>query len=116
MKKRLVSTILAITLITACDLAAAQAMDPDMPGMAGMDKARSADAQGVGVVKAIDSAKGTITLQHQPIASIHWPAMTMAFKVASPDLLKNVSVGEKVQFGLQPAGVNSTVTSIKVLP
>ncbi len=116
MKKRLVSTLLAGTLIAACGSVAAQTMDPNMPGMAGMDKAPSADAQGVGVVKAIDPTKGTITLQHQPIASIHWPAMTMAFKVASPDLLKNVSVGEKVQFGLRPAGMNSTVTSIKALP
>ena len=116
MKKRLVSTVLASTLMAACNLAVAQAMDPNMPGMTGMDKARSADAQGVGVVKAIDPAKGTITLQHQPIASIQWPAMTMAFKVASPDLLKNVSVGEKVQFGLRPAGMDSTVTSIKPMP
>ncbi|WP_458068496.1 copper-binding protein [Rhodanobacter sp. BL-MT-08] len=115
MKKRLVS-VLASTLLVVCGGVAAQAMDPNMPGMSGMNKAPSADAQGVGMIKAIDPAKGTITLQHQAIASIHWPAMTMVFKVASPDLLKNVTVGEKVQFGLHPAGMDSTVTSIKAVP
>ena len=39
--------------------------------------------------------------------------MTMAFKVASPDLLKTVKVGDKVMFTLRPAGMDSTVTSIK---
>ena len=116
MKNRIMFTLFASTLIAACGSVAAQTMDPNMPGMAGMDKAKSVDAQGVGVVKAIDLAKGTITLQHQPIASIQWPAMTMAFKLASPDLLKNVTVGEKVQFGLRPAGMDSTVTSIKPMP
>ena len=49
-------------------------MDPNMPGMAGMagmeHGAKPAEAQGVGVVRAIDAAHGTITLQHQAIASI----------------------------------------------
>jgi len=34
-------------------------------------------------------------LQHEAIAVIGWPAMTMAFKVASPDLLKVAKVGDK---------------------
>lgn len=78
--------------------------------------AKPADAQGVGVVKAIETAKGTITLQHEAITAIGWPAMTMAFKVASPTLLKGVKIGDKVQFGLHPAGMASTVTSITSMP
>jgi Cu/Ag efflux protein CusF len=69
-------------------------------------------AQGTGVVEAIDTAKGTITIKHQAIASIHWPAMTMTFKADPPNLLKDVKVGEKVNFTLHPAGANSTVTAI----
>lgn len=85
-----------------------------MAGMAGMQHgAKAAEASGVGIVRAIDSARGTITLQHQPIASIGWPAMTMTFKVVPPGLLKGVKVGEKVQFTLHPAGMASTVTAIK---
>lgn len=94
-----------------------QQMDPNMPGMAGMagmqHGAKPAEAQGVGIVRAIDAAHGAITLQHQAIASIGWPAMTMTFKVASPKVLQGVKVGEKVQFTLHPAGTASTVTAIK---
>ena len=62
--------------------------------------------------QAMDNVSG---MHHDaaPIDSIQWPAMTMAFKVASPELLEGVKVGDKVQFGLHPAGMNSTVTSIK---
>jgi Cu/Ag efflux protein CusF len=70
-------------------------------------------AQGTGVVEAVDSAKGTVTIKHQAIASIHWPAMTMTFKAEPPSLLQSVKVGEKVNFTLHPAGANSTVTAIE---
>ena len=105
--------VAALTLAPAYTMA--QAMDPNMPGM--QHDAKPADAQGTGIVKAIDIDHGTITLQHEAITSIGWPAMTMPFKVASPDLLKTVQVGDKVKFSLRPAGMNSTVTSIaKVAP
>lgn len=70
----------------------------------------------MGVVKAIDTARGTITLQHDAIATIGWPAMTMPFKVASPDLLDHMKVGDKVKFTLHPAGMDSTVTLITAQP
>ena len=108
--------ILALTGVLMATAASANPpqMDPNMPGMAGMQNgARPAEAQGVGVIRAIDAAEGTITLQHQAIASIGWPAMTMRFKVASLELLQGLKVGEKVQFTLHPAGMASTVTAIK---
>lgn len=70
-------------------------------------------AEGVGVVEAIDLPQGTVTLKHQPIESIHWPAMTMTFKIANQAVLQGVKVGEHVRFGLHPAGMKSTVTWIK---
>lgn len=111
MKHHFTAITLAATLLAMPVFAATAQMAPNMPGM--QHDAKPADAQGIGVVKAIDTANGTITLQHEAIASIQWPAMTMTFKVASPDLLKTVKVGDKVQFGLHPDGMNSTVTSIK---
>jgi Cu(I)/Ag(I) efflux system protein CusF len=69
-------------------------------------------AQGTGVVEAVNTAKGTVTIKHQAIASIHWPAMTMTFKADPPSLLRTVKVGEKVNFTLHPADIHSTVTAI----
>ena len=113
MKKQFITLAITAALFTAPVFANPQQMDPNMPGMAGMHEATPADVQGVGVVKAIDTAKGAITLQHEAIAAIGWPAMTMPFKVASPALLKSVQVGDRVQFTLRPAGAASTLMSIK---
>jgi Cu/Ag efflux protein CusF len=90
-------------------------------GMQGMSTGRNMPckdqtAQGVGVVKAIDTAKGTITIHHEAIPSIHWPAMTMTFKADPRSLLKSVKVGEKVGFTLHPNNKDSTVTAIVAQP
>ena len=83
----------------------------NMPGMKGM--MQSGDAEGVGVVQAVDPDQGTITIKHQAIESIHWPAMTMTFKTAKPEVLQNVKAGEHIRFGLHTEGMNGTVTWIK---
>lgn len=85
-------------------------MDPHMPGM--QHTAKPTEAQAVGVIKGIDLKQGTITLQHQAIPAIGWPAMTMPFH-ATPDVLKQAKVGDKVQFTLHPDGMNSMVTAIQ---
>lgn len=112
MKKHVFTLVCAGALVLASTAAFAQQMDPNMPGMAGMQTTKPTQAQGVGVVKAIDTTKGTITLQHQAITAIGWPAMTMIFKVDPPALLQKVKVGEQVRFTLHPAGMASTVTAI----
>jgi Cu(I)/Ag(I) efflux system protein CusF len=115
MKNTLIALAVTSTLFAASAAAAAPQMDPNMPGMAGMQQDAKPEAHGVGVVKAIDTAKGTITLQHDAIMPIGWPAMTMAFNVATPALLKVAKVGDKVTFTLHPAGIASVVTSITLM-
>ena len=39
-----------------------------------------------GAVTATDKAAGRITLDHQPIPEVRWPAMTMAFSV-TPEVI-----------------------------
>jgi len=102
----------SLTLIPSMVLA-----QDSMAAMPGMSPAKPpVDAQGQGVVKAVDTAKGTITLQHDAIPTIHWPAMTMPFKVATPHMLQAVKVGDRVRFTIHPAGMDSTVTAIKPIP
>ncbi len=83
-------------------LACGAALAADMPGMK-MDKPGGAakEAQkshhAIGVIKAVDAAKGTITLSHEPVPAIQWPAMTMPFK-ASTALITSVKTGDRVNF------------------
>jgi Cu(I)/Ag(I) efflux system protein CusF len=52
---------------------------------------------GTGVIKAVDTKAGKLTLHHGPVAALGWPAMTMDFK-AAPDVLKGAKAGQKVKF------------------
>ena len=73
-----------------------------------------ADVQATGVVKAMDVKAGTVTIAHQAISALGWPAMTMAFRVASPALLDKAAVGRKVQFTLVSAS-DPKIDSLKVV-
>ncbi|MEK6747842.1 MAG: copper-binding protein [Pseudomonadota bacterium] len=68
-------------------------------------------AKAVGVVKEIDNANDKITIAHEAIASIQWPAMTMRFKITKATLGRT-KVGDKIAFEFVTQGRDSTVTSI----
>ena len=72
-------------------------------------------AEGMGVIKAVDVRAGTVTIAHEPIAALKWPAMVMKFKVEKASVLGGVSVGKKVHFVLQNIGGKPVVTQIHVL-
>ena len=52
--------------------------------------------QAVGTVEDVDAKAGTINLNHGPVASLKWPAMTMEFKLANESLLQTLKPGAKV--------------------
>jgi Cu(I)/Ag(I) efflux system periplasmic protein CusF len=86
-----------------------------------MDGAAKPDATAVptgpitstGKITAIDAAAGTVTLDHQPIPSVGWDAMTMAFTAADPAMLKDLKVGDAVSFELKSAMEKTVVTKIQ---
>lgn len=79
----------------------------------GTDDAPSSATQVVGVVTAVDPAGGTITVAHDAIEALGWPAMTMPFEVARPELLDGVSVGERVKLELERPEMTAPVTSLR---
>jgi len=74
--------------------------------------AQPAEVAGIGVIHAIDTTNNTITLRHEPIAALDWPTMTMVLKVATPDLLRQAKVGDKIHFTIYPDDMDSIITSI----
>jgi Cu(I)/Ag(I) efflux system protein CusF len=85
----------------------------DMKSMEMNKKGTTAAHHGVGVIKDINAATGVVTLDHRPIKSLNWPAMTMGFKVNDKTLLDNIKPGNKVDFTLVQAGKDYVITSIK---
>ncbi len=68
-----------------------------------------------GEVKKIDEAAGKITLKHGPIKSLDMDedGMTMVFHVQDPAMLKQVKVGDKVQFEAERATAGITITKMQ---
>jgi Cu(I)/Ag(I) efflux system protein CusF len=58
-------------------------------------------ATGQGVVKKVDPQNRRITLAHEAIPALNWPAMTMAFAVADQAVLEGVKAGDRVSFDLR---------------
>src|SRR5260221_12983061 len=77
--------------------------------------ASAKDAMVKGVVKKIDAGAGKITLTSGPIKSLDMDDenMTMVFRVQDPALLKQVKVGDKVQFEAEPWTAGITITKLQ---
>ncbi|MGE3141756.1 MAG: copper-binding protein [Hyphomonadaceae bacterium] len=73
-------------------------------------------AEGEGVVRRIDMRAETITVAHEPIPALNWPAMVMAFPVQSRDMLTSVSVGARVHFVLVNHEGHPMLSQIRPLP
>jgi Cu/Ag efflux protein CusF len=63
-------------------------------------------------VQAVDAANGTLTIAHEPIPELGWPAMMMPFQAEPPELLENVVAGERIEFTLRGRDMSAVVTSI----
>ncbi|MGV8893206.1 MAG: copper-binding protein [Burkholderiaceae bacterium] len=118
---KLSTTLPLILALSASSLAIAQSggmKDMDMKGME-TDKMSQGTApeamrhQATGVVKAVDPAKGRVTLAHGPVESLQWPAMTMRFVVKDKALFNQFAVGKKVTIAFAKHGVDYAVTAVK---
>lgn len=97
----------------------------DMSGCKDMRKEKTSDskAQGTpqtgavhktsGVVKALDQANGKVTLAHDQVATLNWPAMTMSFGVRDKSLLEKLAVGKKIDVEFTQQGSNYIISSVK---
>ncbi|MBP28037.1 copper-binding protein [Methylobacterium sp.] len=66
-----------------------------------------------GTVQKIDEAAGKATLDHERIPNIDMDAMTMAYKVQDPALLKGFKPGEKVRFSADRINGSIAITRIQ---
>ena len=91
------------------DMPMAERMPDDMPMMQSGEGGQTASAEGT--VTAVDAEAGTITIDHGPIATVDWPAMTMAFQ-ADEALRNKVAFGDEVAFDIRMNDEGTRITSI----
>ena len=65
-----------------------------MPGMS-MDQSQKTYSLN-GRVVAVDVANQQVTLEHDAVTELNWPAMTMPFKVADANLLQGLQPGQTI--------------------
>lgn len=97
MKNKLATAVIAVVLVATSAAALAQ------------------NAMVNGEVKKIDESAGKITLKHGPIKNLDMDedGMTMVFRVQDPGMLKQVKVGDKVQFEAERATAGITITKMQ---
>ena len=67
--------------------------------------------KGQGTVRAVDLQAGTINVEHGPIATLNWPAMTMDFQVKDKALLKGVKPGQSAEIDIVQQGPGQFVVT-----
>lgn len=103
----------ALALFAAGSLPAV-AMDMDGMDMGNMHSAaKNAESEATGVIDEVDAAKGILTISHEPIASLGWPAMTMDFVLKDKKLLGKAAKGKKVQFTFVQQHGDYLITKIR---
>ncbi len=93
-------TLTLATIIAACGNAIAAPHEHATTQKQVATHAEIRTYAGTGILKEVGS--GRIKIAHDPIAALHWPAMTMWFTAQGP-LPKNLKVGDNVRFELQQA-------------
>jgi Cu(I)/Ag(I) efflux system periplasmic protein CusF len=116
--KNLATTLIVAAVALTSSAAFAQQKMGDMKSMDTAKKpALAASAATVhmatGTVKKVDAKSGVVTLAHDPVKSMNWPAMTMGFQVKDKMLFDKLGIGKKVDFEFVQGTKGYVVTSVK---
>jgi Cu(I)/Ag(I) efflux system protein CusF len=79
----------------------------------GKENAKAITHKAVAVVKKVDQEHGKVTLAHEAVQSLKWPAMTMAFSVKDARLFEKLAAGKKVNVEFAKQGAEYVVTAVK---
>ena len=123
MNYKTLTLTLLLGLATHTSLQAAEMMNHqghDMAQMEGMnheghDMAAMQTEQTLikGTITRLDDASGKVWIRHEAITNLKMPPMTMVFRVADTDLLKDLKVGDAVRFHAENPAGKLTVTAIQ---
>jgi Cu(I)/Ag(I) efflux system membrane fusion protein len=102
----LIDSEASLSGIKARPLNAAPAPNP----AAANNPAKPTDYGTTGTIETIED--GAVTLSHQPVPALGWPAMTMSFKLANPTMTRGYKKGDRVSFRFEQRQVGFTLTSI----
>jgi Cu(I)/Ag(I) efflux system membrane fusion protein len=68
-----------------------------------------------GTITRLEKAEGSITLRHEAVPAVRWPAMTMTFRLEDPSAADGFKSGDAVRFDFRNDGPTPTVVYIEPL-
>lgn len=114
MKKALINSI-ALTLLASSATVLAQKSG----GMENMDHSQMNHNDmnknvhsAVGKVNKVNK-DGTVSISHQAIADLKWPAMTMNFRPENKEVEEKLKNGKTVNFSFKEVNNNYVITDVK---
>lgn len=107
-----VLTILFFSAFTAAGIAQPAHDHNHDGGEKAAEKAPAQSHRAVGVVKSVDAARNTATIQHEAIQSLNWPGMTMTFKTKDAKTFAQLKPDSAVKFEFQQRGKDYVITSV----
>ena len=113
--RKFITLMGGVFMMLAMNVQAAE-MQHDGHGQMMDMSAKAQVSEGTGIVKRIDMDAKKITIDHQAIPAIGWPAMTMRFTFSEPtEAIKQLKEGEQVNFSFVQQGNLSLLQDIKAL-
>lgn len=113
--RKFITLMGGVFMMLAMNVPAAE-MQHDGHGQMMDMSAKAQVIEGTGIVKRIDMDAKKITIDHQAIPAIGWPAMTMRFTFSEPtEAIKQLKEGEQVNFSFVQQGNLSLLQDIKAL-
>ena len=77
---------------------------------------KAAPIEGTGIVRGVMADHGMLNLEHDPIAALGWPAMTMDFTVTEGVDIGGLKDGDRIRFTLKKDGDRWVITAIERQP
>lgn len=114
MKRIAIALVFAsLALPVAAQMKGMDMKDTDMKMDTGDKKAVTKSHHAVGVVKSVNADKGTVSVDHEAVSSMNWPAMSMTFKAKDKKALRGLKPGQKVEFDFEQHGKDYVITQVK---
>ena len=85
------------------------AVAPMVPAQ--MKNEKAGTHQATGVVTKTD--RDRVTIRHEPVPSMNWPTMTMAFKVKDKAVMDKLKKDRKIRFEFVQEGKDYVVTGVR---
>jgi Cu(I)/Ag(I) efflux system protein CusF len=113
MKKILCCSFSVLLSFSSAPLLAGEKMDHENMHPAEQESVQRAIHSATGTVTKVDAENRKVTIAHEPIDSLSWPAMTMGFLVKSEELFTQLKVGDVIRFELVKVDKGYEITAIK---